>query len=41
MAIARAMSSVAERVNVPAPMEEFSPQTINVTAHVNALFTLK
>lgn len=25
----------------PAPTEEFSPQTVNVTAHVNALFTLK
>ncbi len=24
-----------------APTEEFSPQTVNVTAHVNALFTLK
>ena len=25
----------------PAPTEQFSPQTVNVTAHVNALFTLK
>jgi uncharacterized protein YggE len=25
----------------PAPTEEFSPQTISVTAHVNAMFTLK
>src|SRR6202158_5485490 len=25
----------------PAPTEEFTPQTISVTAHVNALFTLK
>ena len=25
----------------PAPTEEFSPQTLNVTAHVNALFNLK
>jgi len=25
----------------PAPTEEFSPQTVSVTAHVNALFTLK
>jgi uncharacterized protein YggE len=26
---------------VPSPTEEFTPQTISVTAHVNALFTLK
>jgi hypothetical protein len=25
----------------PAPTEEFSPQTVAVTAHVNALFNLK
>ncbi len=25
----------------PAPTEEFSPQTVTVTAHVNALFNLK
>jgi uncharacterized protein len=25
----------------PAPTEEFSPQTVSVTAHVNAMFTLK
>ena len=25
----------------PAPTEEFTPQTVNVSAHVNALFTLK
>jgi hypothetical protein len=25
----------------PAPTEEFSPQTIVVTAHVNALFSLR
>jgi len=25
----------------PAPMEEFSPQNVTVTAHVNAMFTLK
>jgi len=24
-----------------APTEQFSPQTISVTAHVNAMFTLK
>ena len=26
---------------VPAPTEEFSPQSITVTAHVNAMFTLR
>jgi hypothetical protein len=25
----------------PAPTEEFSPQNVNVTAHVNAMFELK
>ena len=25
----------------PAPTEEFTPQTVSVTAHVNALFNLK
>jgi uncharacterized protein len=41
MPMARMMSSVAERVATPAPTEEFSPQAIDVTAHVNAMFTLK
>jgi uncharacterized protein len=27
--------------SAPAPTEEFTPQTLNVTAHVNALFNLK
>jgi uncharacterized protein YggE len=36
--MARAMSSMA---NAPAPTEEFTPQTVTVTAHVNALFNLK
>jgi uncharacterized protein len=27
--------------NAPAPTEEFSPQRVTVTAHVNAVFTLK
>lgn len=27
--------------NAPAPTEEFSPQAVTVTAHVNAVFTLK
>ena len=33
----RAMATAA----TPAPNEEFTPQTVTVTAHVNALFTLK
>lgn len=37
--MARAMAMKAEAA--PAPTEEFTPQTVNVTAHVNALFTLK
>jgi len=41
MPMARMMSSAAERVATPAPTEEFSPQAIDVTAHVNAMFTLK
>jgi hypothetical protein len=34
-----AMAMKAEAV--PAPTEEFTPQTVSVTSHVNALFTLK
>ncbi len=37
--MARAMSAMANAA--PAPTEEFSPQTVTVTAHVNALFNLK
>jgi uncharacterized protein YggE len=37
--MARSMAMKAEAA--PAPTEEFTPQTVNVTAHVNALFTLK
>jgi uncharacterized protein YggE len=37
--MARAMSSMANAA--PAPTEEFTPQTVTVTAHVNALFNLK
>jgi len=37
--MARAMAAKAEAA--PAPTEEFTPQTVNVTAHVNALFNLK
>jgi len=33
------MSAMAQAA--PAPTEEFSPQTASVTAHVNAMFTLK
>lgn len=33
------MSAMAQAA--PAPTEEFSPQTTSVTAHVNAMFTLK
>ena len=37
--MARPMAMKAEAA--PAPTEQFSPQNVNVTAHVNALFTLK
>jgi len=36
-----AMAKVAGVANAPAPTEEFAPQTVSVTAHVNAVFTLK
>lgn len=29
------------KLGAPAPTEEFSPQSVNVTAHVNAVFNLK
>ena len=38
--MARAMSAMAGAAP-PAPTEDFTPQTVTVTAHVNALFTLK
>jgi len=38
--VARAMTAMANAA-APAPTEEFTPQTVTVTAHVNALFTLK
>jgi uncharacterized protein YggE len=38
--MARAMNAMANAAP-PAPTEEFTPQTVNVTAHVNALFNLK
>ena len=37
--MARAMSAMSNAA--PAPTEEFTPQTVTVTAHVNALFNLK
>jgi uncharacterized protein YggE len=37
--MARAMAAKAEPAS--APTEEFTPQTVTVTAHVNALFNLK
>ena len=37
--VARAMAMQAQAA--PAPTEEFTPQTVTVTAHVNALFTLR
>src|SRR6266496_5458078 len=37
--MARAMSAMSSAP--PAPTEEFTPQTVAVTAHVNALFNLK
>jgi len=39
--MARAMAAAAPNAATPAPTEEFSPQTVTVTAHVNALFNLK
>jgi len=36
---ARAMTAMANAA--PAPSEEFTPQTVTVTSHVNALFNLK
>jgi uncharacterized protein len=38
--MARAMSTMANAAP-PAPTEGFTPQTVTVTAHVNALFNLK
>jgi hypothetical protein len=37
--MARPMAAMANAA--PAPSEEFTPQTVTVTAHVNALFNLK
>jgi len=38
---AQARSMAAAGTAAPAPNEEFTPQTVTVTAHVNALFNLK
>jgi uncharacterized protein YggE len=37
----RAMANVRMEAAAPAPTEEFTPQNIVVTAHVNAMFTLR
>ena len=39
--MARAMSAASPNAAPPAPTEDFRPQTVTVTAHVNALFNLK
>ena len=38
--LARSMTAMVQAAP-PAPTEEFTPQTVTVTAHVNALFNLK
>jgi uncharacterized protein YggE len=37
----RTMSKMAGAAATPAPTEEFTPQTVTINAHVNALFALK
>ncbi|HZC23993.1 MAG TPA: SIMPL domain-containing protein [Candidatus Binatia bacterium] len=39
--MARKMNTMATAAAAPAPTEEFNPQNVTVTAHVNALFNLK
>jgi len=39
--VMQAMAKMGGPSAAPAPTEEFSPQTITVTAHVNAIFALK
>jgi hypothetical protein len=34
-------AKAAMTAQAPAPTEEFSPQNVTVTAHVNAVFSLK
>jgi uncharacterized protein len=37
----RAMAMTATAMQAPSPTEEFTPQNVTVTAHVNAMFNLK
>jgi uncharacterized protein len=37
----RAMAMAATSMQAPSPTEEFTPQNVTVTAHVNAMFNLK
>ena len=39
--MARRAAPMAMNAQAPAPTEEFSPQNVTVTAHVNAMFVLK
>ena len=39
--VGRAMANTRMEAAAPAPTEEFTPQSIVVTAHVNAMFTLR
>ena len=41
MAMARTMMKMNVASAAPAPTEEFTPQSVSVTAHVNAMFNLK
>ncbi len=41
MPMARQESKMSPMMAAPAPTQEFSPQTVSVTAHVNATFSLK
>ena len=38
---AQPMTAMRAQAEAPAPTAEFSPQNVQVTAHVNAMFTLK
>ena len=39
--VARRAMAMSATAQAPSPTEEFSPQNVTVTAHVNAMFTLK
>ena len=41
MAMARTMMKMNVASAAPAPTEEFTPQSVSVTAHINAMFNLK